>query len=111
MQKLIIDSFLQYRSPDDTNGIVHFEGSQKRLEGDELPATYVNLYMSNKTVIVPGFDDPKFDAMAVDSLKQIFPERQVLQIQTREIILGGGNIHCITQHQPKCGLVPFSQFS
>ncbi|GAF55977.1 agmatine deiminase [Psychrobacter sp. JCM 18901] len=34
------------------------------------------------------------------SLKKIFPQHQVVGVRTKEIVYGGGNIHCITQQQP-----------
>ncbi|MNY27053.1 Agmatine deiminase [compost metagenome] len=49
---------------------------------------------------MPGFGDSK-DAGACAMLTRLFPGRKVVQINTREIALGGGNIHCITQQQPK----------
>ena len=72
-----------------------------RAPGTRLAASYVNFYIANGGIIVPGFDDPIHDALAVQNLQSIFgPQYEVVQIQTREIILGGGNIHCITQQQP-----------
>ncbi|MHA5870331.1 agmatine deiminase family protein, partial [Pseudomonas aeruginosa] len=47
----------------------------------------------------PSFDDPK-DAEARAILQRVFPEHEVVMVPGREILLGGGNIHCITQQQP-----------
>ena len=41
---------------------------------------------------------------ALQVLQQAFPDRKVVQVQSREIVLGGGNIHCITQQQPAANL-------
>ena len=49
--------------------------------------------------MVPGFGDPN-DEKAVQTLKECFPDREIVQIPAREILLGGGNVHCITQQQP-----------
>ncbi|QSF45777.1 agmatine deiminase [Paenibacillus tianjinensis] len=74
--------------------------SYSRRAGTLLAASYVNFYICNGGVIMPGFGDRK-DAEAYVTLSRLFPERKVVQINTREIALGGGNIHCITQQQPK----------
>lgn len=74
--------------------------SYSRGAGTYLAATYVNFYICNGGVIMPGFGDSK-DAGAFALLSRLFPERKVVQLSTREIALGGGNIHCITQQQPK----------
>ena len=44
--------------------------------------------------------DPKTDRVAANALKRMFPERRVIGVQAREILLGGGSIHCITQQVP-----------
>jgi len=48
---------------------------------------------------MPLFDDPH-DRGAIKTMQKIFPERKIIGIKTREILLGGGNIHCMTQQQP-----------
>jgi agmatine deiminase len=48
---------------------------------------------------VPTFGDPQ-DEQALAQLQRLLPERQVVGVPAREILLGGGNIHCITQQQP-----------
>ena len=48
---------------------------------------------------MPAFDDP-MDEVAANILADCFPKRTVIQIPTREILLGGGNIHCLTQQIP-----------
>jgi len=50
-------------------------------------------------VIVPQYDDGN-DALAISQLKAIYPDREVVGVRTREIVFGGGNIHCITQQLP-----------
>ena len=64
-----------------------------------LAASYSNFYLCNGGVIVPKFDDPN-DDVAAQILAKCFPSRRVVQVPGREILLGGGNIHCITQQQP-----------
>lgn len=72
-----------------------------RVEGTPLAPSYVNFYIANGGVVVPQFGDERTDAKALQVLAQAFPDRKVVGVQTREIILGGGNIHCITQQVPK----------
>ena len=70
-----------------------------RQEGDRLAASYVNFYFCNGGVVVPTFNDP-MDAVALARLQELLPERRVVGVYSREILLGGGNIHCITQQVP-----------
>lgn len=67
--------------------------------GQRLPASYINFYVANGGLIMPGFDDPH-DRPAWQAVQQLFPDRTVVQVYSREILLGGGNIHCLTQQQP-----------
>jgi agmatine deiminase len=55
--------------------------------------------MPNNGIVMPLFEDP-FDRPAVEAMQQIFPERRIIGVPSREILLGGGNIHCMTQQQP-----------
>lgn len=75
------------------------DGSIPRNTGDRMAASYINFYIANKGVVMPLFDD-SFDQLALEALKKLFPNREVVGVNAREIILGGGNIHCITQQQP-----------
>lgn len=72
-----------------------------RKAGERLAASYINYYVANGCVIVPGFGDPVNDAKAKQAIQALYPDRTVHQIYSREILLGGGNIHCITQNEPK----------
>lgn len=80
-------------------GIDHVPGAQPRLRGERLAGSYVNSYIGNDIVVVPVFDDPHDDA-AVAQYETLFPGRRVLTLPGREIVLGGGNVHCITQQVP-----------
>ncbi|MCC5853526.1 MAG: agmatine deiminase [Alkalimonas sp.] len=64
-----------------------------------LAGSYINFYLCNGGLIMPAFDDPN-DQVAANILRNLFPEREVVLVPGREILLGGGNIHCITQQQP-----------
>lgn len=70
-----------------------------RRPGERLAASYVNFYIANGSIVMPGFGDPA-DAEAKAVLEGLFPDRKVIQIYTRDILIGGGNIHCITQQIP-----------
>lgn len=79
-------------------------GTKPRRGGERLAASYVNFYIANGGVVVPLLD-PRLDAQVLAQLQQIFPQRHVVGVPAREILLGGGNIHCITQQIPR-GQVP-----
>lgn len=70
-----------------------------RTPGERLAASYVNFYIANKHIVMPGFHDP-MDEKAKAVLQELFPDREVVQIYARDILIGGGNIHCITQQIP-----------
>jgi agmatine deiminase len=86
-------------TPDEAQGVQIVAGTYPRQAGDRMAASYINFYLCNGGAIVPVFGDPN-DAPALAKLQSLLPERQVLGIPAREILLGGGNIHCITQQQP-----------
>jgi agmatine deiminase len=64
-----------------------------------LPASYANFYIANKIVIVPTFNDPN-DCVALNTLAGLFPDREVVGIACRDLVLGLGTLHCMTQQQP-----------
>ena len=64
-----------------------------------MAASYVNFYIANGSIVMPGFGAPA-DAEAKAVLERLFPGREVIQVYTRDILIGGGNIHCITQQVP-----------
>ncbi|MCE2990251.1 MAG: agmatine deiminase family protein, partial [Nitrosomonadaceae bacterium] len=87
-----------YATAAERAGVV--SGDAVPREADErLAGSYINFYICNGGVIVPRFDDPN-DDVAAEVLARVFPKHQVVQVPGREILLGGGNIHCITQQQP-----------
>ena len=85
---------------DETWGVDAAEGTSPRRAGDGTAASYLNFLIVNGGVIVPAFDDPH-DAVARAALKRIFPERRVVAVPGREIVLGGGDVRCITQQRPR----------
>ena len=65
-----------------------------------MGGSYVNFYLANGGVVVPLYGDPA-DRPALATLQALMPERKVVGVQSgREILLGGGMVHCITQQQP-----------
>lgn len=76
------------------------EGTIPREEGDLCIASYMNFLIINGGVIVPQYDD-EYDSLALEQVQAMFPEREVVGVKTREVVYGGGNIHCITQQMPK----------
>ena len=87
---------------EELEGYVFEDGEDVREAGERLAASYVNFYIANGSIIVPQFGDIH-DKVAVDVLQRLFPERKVVPIYARSIIVGGGNIHCITQQIPEEG--------
>jgi len=83
----------------DCRGLDLWDGNPVREPEERLAASYVNFYIANRHIIMPGFGDPA-DEEAKTILQALFPEREVIQINTRDILIGGGNIHCITQQVP-----------
>lgn len=76
------------------------EGTIPREDGDICIASYMNFLIVNGGVIVPQYGDEN-DALALEQIQAMFPDRKAVGCQTVEVVYGGGNIHCITQHQPK----------
>ena len=82
--------------------IIELEMSKKRLiPDDDEPSSYINFYIANDAVIFPIFGDDAADQNAMKIIKSQFPNRQIVCLDGHDILMGGGNIHCITQQQPK----------
>ena len=84
---------------EESMGVDSVDGTLPRQEGDRLAASYANYYTGNGFVALPTFNDPA-DRKAIKLLKSLYPDRDIVPIYAREILLGGGNIHCITQQVP-----------
>jgi agmatine deiminase len=88
-----------YLTEEESMGVDFVEGTLPRVAGNRMPASYINFYIANSGVILPVFGDPH-DQAAQREVQALFAERGVVCVPGREILLGGGNIHCITQQQP-----------
>ncbi len=70
------------------------------FEDHQLPASYANFYIANGAVLVPVFNDPN-DRIALNTLEEVFPAREIVPIYSGDLIWGFGALHCMTQQQPK----------
>jgi agmatine deiminase len=68
-------------------------------EGQRLPASYANFYIANRVVLLPGYD-PAADREAAAVLQPLFPAREVVIIDSTDLIWGLGSFHCVTQQWP-----------
>jgi len=80
-------------------GIARAPGIRPLAPGQRLAGSYANFYLANGAVILPLLDE-RTDTAARRALRRVFPRRRIVGVSAREILLGGGNIHCITQQQP-----------
>lgn len=74
-------------------GVVEYRGRR-------CPATYANFYIGNETVLLPVYGH-RNDAVAQRTLQELFPGRKVIGVNCRDLILGQGAFHCLTQQQPR----------
>ncbi len=91
-----------FMTAEEAAGIDRRAGTHPRKAGDRLAGSYINFYIANKCIVMPLYDK-RHDAAAMRTLKRLFPTRKVVGVATREVLLGGGNIHCITQQVPRSG--------
>ena len=88
-----------HMTAEEARGLVPSESMKRRHAGDRLAASYVNFYFANGGIVMPLLD-PRTDDQAAAVLRQACPGRQIVGVPAREILLGGGGIHCITQQVP-----------
>lgn len=67
--------------------------------GEQLPASYANFYIANNSVLVPVFND-QADRVALGILAELFPDREVIGVYARDLVVGLGTLHCSTQQHP-----------
>jgi agmatine deiminase len=68
--------------------------------GSLLPASYMNFYLANTTVVIPTYG-VESDAAAVAAITAMFPTRRAVAIDAKAVVVGGGAFHCSTQQQPR----------
>lgn len=83
----------------EAQGIDVARNAWPRRAGARMAASYINFLISNGGVLLPRFDDRR-DEEAANRLADLLPRHRVTTIACREILLGGGNIHCMTCQQP-----------
>jgi len=83
----------------EASGVRPSGASKPRLAGERMAASYANFYIANDRIVFPLLD-PRLDERAAEMLRESFPGRAVVGVPAREILLGGGNVHCITQQVP-----------
>lgn len=92
---------------EEADGIKADGNAIQRKEGRRLSASYVNFYMGDKFLLLPSFGIEE-DEVAKNILEDFYKsEKEIIQIKSREILLGGGNIHCITKQVPYMDGYPF----
>lgn len=69
------------------------------MNGERLPASYANFYVANGVVLVPTFND-RNDRVALNTLAELFPGREVVGIHAVDLVWGLGTLHCLSQQQP-----------
>lgn len=92
-----------YMTRREAAGVVATRAIRGLRAGQRLAGSYVNFYLANGAVILPLLD-ARTDGAARRVLRRVFPRRRIAGVPAREILLGGGDLHCITQQQPKGGL-------
>lgn len=83
-------------------GYTFEDGEDEREAGERLAASYVNFYFSNDAVVMPVFggENDESDQRAVALMQEWNKDRKIIPVYARDILVGGGNIHCITQQIP-----------
>lgn len=99
VHKLLIPNKPVVIQQDDLEGYEFEDGEDIRELGERLAASYVNFYIANDIVLVPQFEDIN-DIKALGLIQELIPDKEVIGIYARDIIVGGGNIHCITMQIP-----------
>ncbi|WBW96361.1 agmatine deiminase family protein [Oceanirhabdus sp. W0125-5] len=70
-----------------------------KVDGEWIKGAYMNFYVANKVVLVPNYNDEN-DSIANEILQGLYPDKEIIGIDVRELYADGGMIHCVTQQQP-----------
>lgn len=90
---------MQYMTKKESNGLKTCVDSLSRNAGDTLPASYLNYYLINGAVLIPAFCC-ETDELVKEQFREIFSDREIIQFNSREPLLGGGGLHCILHEIP-----------
>ena len=103
VHKLPIPSVSVTVTLEDLEGYIFEDGEDVREVGERLAASYVNFYFCNDYVLLPQFggENAESDKRAVEIMTELCKPRTVVPVPARDIIVGGGSIHCVTQQVPK----------
>jgi agmatine deiminase len=69
--------------------------------GNRLPSTYANFLITNEALLLPSYRDKKLDFLAIEIIKQVFPAKEIVMIDSIPLIHQHGSIHCITMQLPQ----------
>ncbi|TXJ62450.1 agmatine deiminase family protein [Prevotella brunnea] len=70
-------------------------------DGERLPATYANFVILNNAVIVPTYQQPDLDKLAMQTIKKAFPQHEIIGIDASTVVRQHGSLHCLTMQFPK----------
>src|SRR5262249_48212382 len=98
------ENLARLRSRDDLRVVTLPMPEPVYFDGQRLPASYANFYIANGIVLAATFGD-KQDRVALNVLQRVFPDREVIGIPCRDLVLGLGTLHCMTQQQPGLSFV------
>ena len=77
-------------------------GAVEDAAGALMPASYMNFYIANTTIVIPTYG-VESDGVAVAAIAAMFPTRRAVAVDGKPVVVGGGAFHCSTQQQPAIG--------
>lgn len=100
VHKVCLPKELTYMPQEACDSIDIDENAEPRTPDAPCIASYLNYLVTNGGVIVPQYGDEN-DALALEQLAALYPDREVVGVASEQVVYGGGNIHCITQQEPR----------
>ncbi len=70
-----------------------------KVDGEWMKGSYLNSYIGNAVILIPNYHDEN-DAVANAIMQELFPDKEIVGIDVRNLYVDGGMIHCVTQQQP-----------